>query len=155
MENAVADVLSVMFDRWDRHPGMHEYGDTIDRRIDRLAGGGGNFDRRGPNPVVSIQGFAAKMELHETGPIVLIVPADLPSLRPLISELREMARDWAERPVGASDPPAAVSIRYGPVANTVPHQIHSWQRARLTTDPLTVSQHLDELLSFVRRIGMS
>jgi hypothetical protein len=84
----MTDVLSVIFDRWDRHPSMHEYGRTIDRRFDRLAGGGNQVPRGCADPRVPISGYAACFELHETGPIFLLEPDKLPSLTPVLDDVR-------------------------------------------------------------------
>jgi hypothetical protein len=67
----MADVLGVIFDRWDRHPNVHEYGKAIDRYLDRLAGGSGRIRRGGSDPRVPIEGFAARLDDHGlvvTGP---------------------------------------------------------------------------------------
>jgi hypothetical protein len=107
----MADLLSVIFDRWDRHPNMHEYGKAIDHRLDRLAGGSDQIRRGGPDPRVPIRGFAAKLELHETGPIFLLDPSDLPALAPLLDDVRAMARDWANRSTGGEQKMLRVKIR--------------------------------------------
>jgi hypothetical protein len=110
----MSDVLSVIFERWDRHPSDHEYGEAIDRRIDRLAGGSDQVMRLDPNPQVPIKGFAARLELHETGPIFLLDPSNLPTLMPLLDDVRGMALDWTKRSTGGQQKMLTVNIRYGP-----------------------------------------
>lgn len=153
----MSEVLSVIFDRWDRHPNMHEYGEAIDRRIDRLVGGNNPVRRDGPDPQVPIKGFAAKLELHETGPIFLLDPSNLPALTPLLDDIRGMALDWAKRSTSGEQKMLRVKIRCGPEASKlgVADEYYSWQRVRVTTDPLTLATHLDELIEFVLRIGSS
>jgi hypothetical protein len=153
----MSDVLSVIFDRWDRHPDIHEYGEAIDRRLDRLAGGSHLVGRHGGgDPRVPIQGFAATFELHETGPIFVLDPGDLPALRPLLDEVRGMAIDWARRSTGGGRQMLQVKIRFGPAAAvSVADEYYSWQRVMVTTDPLTFASHLDELVDFVLRTGAS
>jgi hypothetical protein len=151
----MSDVLSVIFDRWDRHPDIHEYGESIDRRIDRLVGGSDQVRRVGPDPQVPIKGFAAKLELHETGPIFLLDPSNLPALTPLLEDVRGMALDWAKRSTGNGPKVLRVKIRYGPEASklNVTDEYFSWERVKVTTDPLTVTKHLDELIEFVLHMG--
>lgn len=153
----MSDVLSVIFDRWDRHPSSHEYGEAIDRRIDRLAGGSDQVMRLGPDPQVPIKGFAARLELHETGPIFLLDPSNLPTLTPLLDDVRGMALDWAKRSTGGQQKMLTVNIRYGPEASKlgVTDQYYSWERVKVTTDPLTFAEHLDELIEFVLHMGSS
>lgn len=153
----MTDVLSVIFDRWDRHPNIHEYGKAIDRRLDRLAGGSDQIRRDGIDPRVPIRGFAARLELHETGPIFLLDPGDLTALSPLLDDVRAIARDWANRSTGRGERMLRVKLRYGPAASKggVPDEYYSWQRVKVTTDPLTVADHLDELIEFVLRTGRS
>ena len=149
----MCDVLSVTFDRWDRHPNTHEYGEAIDRRIDRLAGGSDRVGRGGPDPQVPIKGFAAKLELHETGPIFLLDPSNLPALTPLLDDVRAMAREWAKRSTGGQQRVLSVQIRYGPEASDAPDRYYSWERVKVTTDPSILAEHLDEFIEFVLRIG--
>ena len=152
----MSDVLSVIFDRWDRYPDIHQYGEAIDRRIDRLAGS--DLVRRvGPDPLVPIKGFAAKLELHETGPIFLLDPSNLSALMPLVDDIRDMALDWAKRSTGGQQKMLIVNIRYGPEASKlgVTDQYYSWERVKVTTDPVTFATHLDELIAFVQRMGSS
>jgi hypothetical protein len=153
----MSDVLSVIFDRWDRHPNIHEYGEAIDRRIDRLVGGSDQVRRVGPDPQVPIKGFAAKLELHETGPIFLLDPSNLPTLTPLLNDVRAMALDWAKRSTGGEQKVLRVKIRYGPEASKpgVTDEYYSWERVKVTTDPLTLAKHLDELIEFILRMGSS
>jgi hypothetical protein len=151
----MADVVSVIFDRWDRHPSIHEYGRTIDRRLDRLAGGSDQVPRGGADPRVPIRGFAARLELHETGPIFLLDPDKLPTLTPALDDVRAIARDWAKRSTGREPKMLSVMVRYGPAAipGAVLDAHSSWERVKVTTDPLTVAEHLDDLIDFVLRMG--
>lgn len=153
----MSDVLSVIFDRWDRYPDVHEYGQAIDGRLDRLAGGGDRLQRAGLDPRVPIKGFAAQLELHETGPIFLLDPTDLAALAPLLDDVRAMASDWAKRSTGGQEAMLKVKVRYGPTAaeSGAFNEQQSWQRVKVTTDPLTVAEHLDELIDFVLRTGRS
>ncbi len=153
----MSDVLSVIFDRWDRHPDSQAYGEAIDRRIDRLAGGSDQVRRIGPDLQVPIKGFDARLELHETGPILLLDPGNLPALAPLLDDIRGMALDWAGRSTGGQPKMLMVSLRYGPEASKlgVTDQYYSWERLKVTTDPLTFAKHLDGLIEFVVRMGRS
>lgn len=153
----MADVLGVIFDRWDRHPDVHNYGDAIDRHLDRLAGGPERLDRHGPDPRVPVRGFAARLELHETGPIFLLDPGELPALAPVLDDVRAIAREWAKRSTGSEPRMLSAMIRYGPAVSkgAVPDEYNSWQRVKVTTDPVTVAEHLDELIEFVLRVGGS
>lgn len=144
------DMVSVIFDRWDRFPSDHEYGEVIDRRLDRIAGGG--INRNGPDPRVPIQGFAASLELHETGPVFVLDPSDLSKLTPILDDIRAMARDWANRSSGGQPTMLSMEVRYGPVAAGT-GEYYPWQRIKVTTDPLTLAEHIDELIEFVVRIG--
>jgi hypothetical protein len=153
----MSDVLSVIFDRWDRHPNIHEYGEAIDGRIDRLVGGCDRVRRGGPDPQAPIPGFAARLELHETGPIFLLDPNNLPTLTPLLDDVRAMALDWANRSTGGGQKVLRVKIRYGPEASKLggTDEYYSWERVKVTTDPLTLAKRLDELIEFVLRMGSS
>jgi len=150
----MADVLSVIFDRWDRHPSMHEYGRVIDRRLDRLAGGD-RVPRGGADPRVPIRGFAARFELHETGPIFLLDPDKLPTLTPVLDDVRAVAHDWAKRSTGREPKMLSVMVRYGPAAivGGMFDDYSSWERVKVTTDPMTVAEHLDDLIDFVVHMG--
>ncbi|HET8621263.1 MAG TPA: hypothetical protein VFM27_19990 [Acidimicrobiales bacterium] len=78
-------MLSVIFDREDRHPRIHEYGQAIDRNLDRITGGG-------PGQPEQIIGFEGRVERHETGPICLLDPSDPKALDPRLDDVRAMAR---------------------------------------------------------------
>lgn len=148
----MSDVLSVIFDRQDRSPSMHEYGEAIDRHLDRLAGGGDRLHRAGPPPRAPIVGFAAYVEVHETGPIFLLDPGDLPALAPLLDDVRDLARAWARRSPPGGPNTLQVRIGYGPRADPG-DEYYAWKRFLVTTDPATVAARLDELIAFVVRMG--
>ena len=144
----MADVLSVIFDRVDSHPGVHEYGRAIDRHLDRITGGGSGQSEQ-------TIGFPGRVERHETGPIFILDPSDLTALAPLLDDVRAMARRWAKRSTGGEPKMLTVNVRYGPAAGKREYfdEHRAWRRVTVTTDPLTVAEHLDELIDFVLHMG--
>lgn len=49
----------------------------------------------------------------------------------------------------------SVNVRYGPPASQREFfdEHYAWRRVKVTTDPLTVAEHLDELIDFVLHMG--
>jgi hypothetical protein len=67
-----------------------------------------------------------------------------------------MALDWAKRSTGGQQKVLRVKIRYGPEASKlVTDEYYSWERVKVTTDPLTFANHIKELVEFVLRMGSS
>jgi hypothetical protein len=146
----VSDKLVIVFERSDRHPGIERYGSAIDRHVDELVGGRSKLDASGPGHRRRVKGFSAMIELHETGPIFILEPSDLRDQAPLLETIRQMARAWATRSTGGQPNVPEVSVRFGPVdAEGYPGTHYDFRRIKVTTEPLTVAERLDELIAFV------
>lgn len=146
------DLLSIVFERSDRYPSSEEYGPEIDRRLQRMVADRTQLAHHTVgSPRVEIRDFKVQLEIHETGPIFLFPPERLGQLTPFFAVVREMAREWVLRDTGGSpifDAPK-MSIRYGPYEPERSDASWQWRRMKITTDPLTAADRLDELIAAV------
>jgi len=146
---ALTDYLSIIFDRSDRYPGMHEYGAATDKAVADLVGGQQNFDLTKPNPRAKLIALRGEVELHETGPIIVVEANRAANLEQLHPALRQMATDWGRRSAPDEEVQPKISVRLGPPPEW-PHELYSAVgRVKVTVDPQVVVHRLDEVISWV------
>jgi len=104
--------MQIKLYRVDREPGGdHNYGEDMNHALDEMVGGRYKFKKVDGRPTAKIPGTDAKIELHEDGPLILFVIAQIPAI---VSAMAALVSTWiAWKSTKRTMPKRSVKIKWG------------------------------------------